>query len=213
MIFYHDGYELEIMLSKNKLQRNSKLDKKMLNIFPNNIRCNYLYYRDAKTLIDKKEYVEGMKKTFLMDTNNKFSIFAAFDLISFYVEEKDFDKADKIIDKVSTAIEKPEFRILKWQLVYLSSICEFNKLLVKEGDILKTLLAVKYNNKTELDEIYFNEANYNDLIGLIFLSLGNVKEAVAIDKSLKKYNYNGQLSKKIKKFRKSFEGGYHEKSI
>lgn len=211
VLIYHDGYEPAIMKAKNKFERNSNLEKKMLKILPNNIRYNYLYYRDSIDLISDKEYIEGMKRTFEMNTKDKFAIFAAFDLITFYIKEKKFEKADEYIEKVSQSVEEPKYNIMKWQLVYLSSVCEFNKLLIKEDKIVKTLLSVMNNHKSELNEVYLNEANYVDLTGLILLSMGNIKEALKMEERLKKSNYEGQLSPKLIKLEKSLKEYFYEK--
>ena len=208
---YHDGYEPEIMKSKSKPCRNSKLDKIMLKKLPNSIRYNYLYYRDSESIISEDEYVKGMTKTFLMDKNNKFSQQAGISLLIYYVNKKKFDLADKYVEKLAELVEKPNSAVSKWELVYLSSINDLNRLKSKEAYLLKTLIAVKNNHENEINEIFKDGMNYDELIGLIFLSLGRFKEALDICKSLNKKNFTNQLSNKICEFEKILESNHVNK--
>lgn len=211
VVIHHDGYDSEVMKEKKKCERNSLLEKKMLRILPNNIRYNYLYYRDSIDLISNKEYIAGMKRTFEMDKKNKFAIFAAFDLIAFYIKKKKFQEADYLIEKVAESVEDPKFNVMKWQLVYLSSVCEYNKLLINGEKIVKTLLSVMNNHKSELDEVYLDGANYVDLAGLVLLSMGDIEKALKMNKKLRKNGYKGQLFEKIMKIEKNIREYSYEK--
>lgn len=59
---YHDGYEMDTVINKSKLQRNIELLNKVIEIEPNNLRWQYFWIRenyytgeDRRLLIDKAE--------------------------------------------------------------------------------------------------------------------------------------------------------------
>lgn len=205
VIVYHDGYKPEIIKDKNKLKRNSLLDKKMLEKLPNSIRYNYFYYRDSKELIDKTTYISGMKK--ILDNNKKniFTIYATFAIIQSYIKEKNFSEAENFIEKASELINVLKIPALKWQLAYLASLSDFSKLQADEINLRATLIAIKENHKTDLNEIFKDGINYDELIGLIDLSIGNIEEAVLIDNNMRKKRFNSLLSCKLCEYVKNLE--------
>lgn len=198
------------MKSKHKSLRNSELDKIMLKKMPNSIRYNFLYFRDAKSIIGDKKYVEGMTQTFLMDKRNKFSQEAGLSLLLYYVNEKNFVMADKYIEKLAELINEPNSAISKWELIYLASVNELNKLNSKEFSLLKTLIAVRNNHSEEINEYFRKGFNYDELIGLILLSLGQIKEANELSQYLNKNGFKNQLTSRINKF-KEILGSNNEK--
>lgn len=210
VMVYHDGYDFEVMKSKHKSLRNSELDKIMLKKMPNSIRYNFLYFRDAKSIIGDKKYVEGMTQTFLMDKRNKFSQEAGLSLLLYYVNEKNFVMADKYIEKLAELINEPNSAISKWELIYLASVNELNKLNSKEFSLLKTLIAVRNNHSEEINEYFREGFNYDELIGLILLSLGQIKEANELSQYLNKNGFKNQLTSRINKF-KEILGSNNEK--
>ena len=78
---------------------------------------------------------------------------------------------------------------------------EFEKLQQQELKLLQTLKAIKINHKNDLDKIFEKGMNYDELMGFINLSLGNIEEANKICDYLKKNNFSSELKKSIKKYK------------
>lgn len=201
IVLRHDGYKTEVVNKKDKPRRNSLLDKKMLEILPNSIRYNYFYYHDGRTLLGSQEYVNGLKKTFCLNKKDRFAKVAICELIVFYIKQGKYNLADYYINEVSKYLDENDQHDLKWQLAYISAVNEFEKLQQQELKLLQTLKAIKINHKNDLDKIFEKGMNYDELMGFINLSLGNIEEANKICDYLKKNNFSSELKKSIKKYK------------
>lgn len=74
VVLYHDGYNKNILIKKEKIQRNLSLLKIMRKIEPNNLRWIYFYLRDGITVLPHDEMLQIINTTLLNNSNNNYSI-------------------------------------------------------------------------------------------------------------------------------------------
>lgn len=194
VILVHNGYEKNIMIEKNKSKRNTSLNKKMLAEFPDSDRYYYFYCRDAEPLLSPDEFEVALIDFFDIFPTSSFRNEAYLDLIRCLIRQGKTEKADVYIDNYWEELNTCE-TFSNTGLIYLSVLNEMQKI----TNIQKELLEIMVNTRTSIQNDTYrsveNGYNFEDIIGFLYWSLGDVQTAIKINKKLELAGYKGILNK------------------
>lgn len=194
VVMFHDGYNEEIVEDKGKALRNSVLDKKMIDEFPNSDRYYYFYYRDAKSILSDEVYENGLKKFLVLFPTSKFLTQVYSDLIRYLIAKSQTDEAEIYLQKYWEII-KSEDEMSDIDVIRLSILNELQKISVLQANLLQILLRVKSNLHKDENRLIENGYMLDDIIGFLHWGLGDGETAKDIYLTLKKIKYVGMLNK------------------
>lgn len=188
IVLNHDGYMEDVMVKKNKLDRNLKLLKKMLDLEPNNPRWLYFYCRDGKKIIDETLYENILKKVIVNSKSKldkQYEIRALSDLIDYYLSKGNIVLAEEFIQKL-----KKNYPLLS-DVVYFDIYINMIKTKLNYKLLLDKVVDYR-NNQKEIDygSIHSNYFHIDYLIAKLFFEIGEYNKSFNIIKKLEKHNYN-----------------------
>ena len=201
LVMYHDGYTMDKILSKSKLERNIHLLNKMIEKEPNNPRWSYFFIRemyyygaDRQLIIKKAESFINSEK----DCSNFMLVYVILGLC--YGETNNYEKSNKIaiylkennniidalflqLTRVHSLI-KAQSSELNIIIKQLCNIENFNSLINSNGDHVKVQLFKLLFSLSRYDEAFsiLEEINYYTSKELIIPQLIFIKQY--IDQSL-----------------------------
>ncbi|MDQ6112404.1 glycosyltransferase [Enterococcus gallinarum] len=197
VINYHDGYIQEIMNKKNKAEKYTELNKKMITQFPKSDRYYFLYYRDAESILEPSEYEKGLRDFFELFPNSNYSRMVYDKLIIFYISNGKTDEADEYLGKYWEFLQQykseSEGKIFIDKITYLSSINEICKISKIQQEILALLINTRSELNRDTDKYVENGYCFDDVIGYLLFSLGDFESALEIFNNLEKDGYSGML--------------------
>lgn len=205
IVLHHDGYMKDIILEKNKQQRNITLLRSIIEEEPDHPRWLYLYCRDGKGFIDNESYKENLLKTieFSKDLEEfkEYKIRALSDLIEYYLSQGMIEKANLTFIKLKS-MDINLSDILFWEITINLIFMEYSykEFIKKIIDYKKKYTAVEYgsinSNGFHLDyllsKLFFNIREYEKSFS-IFNKLEKVgfgdykKDYYLLQENLKKY--------------------------
>lgn len=197
-IVKHDGYEIEVLESKNKAIRNTVLIKKILKRNPDSSRYYYFYYRDAKPLLSEKEYEEGMVDFFKKFPDDIYANQVAKDLADFYIGIGEYDNADQYIEMLFESADKGNVDD-RYLGILLMAVSEIQKTKIKQRELLELLIYSKGNLLDDKELIFQNGYSFDDLIGLLFFQLEEYETAHTISEKLSTTKYSSNISEIFEK--------------
>lgn len=203
---YHDGYKKDVIQSKEKPLRNSNLDKIMMKEFPKSPRYYFFYYRDARTLISKKEYENGLKSFFDKFSDNEFTGQVYEELLYFLIKESKQNEADIYLKKYWEFI-KSKKELTNETLIYLTVLNEIKKIIFNEKELVQTLEATKLKLLNNDDRTVDKGYMFDDVIGYLNWNLGEFKDSIDINENLKKNKFNGILNETISNLNQTISWG------
>lgn len=188
VILFHDGYEREVIKSKDKLHRNKRLLLKMIECEPKHPRWIYFLARDAKDELTEIEYEKLLIETVKLCDEKKifeyYDIRALSDLTNFYISKGCLDKAEKVLENLKNRIPNLS------DVFYFSTYIDFCKL---KGQILTLLIeACKFREtctEVEFGSIHSNYFHIDFLIAKLFFEVGEYEKSFSILKKLKFVKY------------------------
>ena len=192
VIMVHDGYEENVMEEKRKAKRNTLLNEKMLEKYPDNDRYYYFYCRDAKPLLSISDYELSLINFFDLFPTSSFKNEVYLDLISCLIEQGKTDLAETYLKKYWEDLKNSE-TFSNTGLVYLTVLNEIQKIMSNQQELLKVLINTKNNIKNDSYRTVENGYNFEDIIGFLYWSLGDISKAIMIEKKLEEVNYRGML--------------------
>jgi glycosyltransferase involved in cell wall biosynthesis len=193
VVMIHDGYEENAMKEKNKSKRNTILNEKMLEEFPDNDRYYYFYCRDAKPLLSQEEYEISLTNFFDIFPTSRFKNEAYLDLIRCLIEQGKTDKAETYIEKYWDELNSSE-TFSNTSLVYLTVLNEIQKIMITQKELLEIMVNTKKNIYQDHYRTVENGYNFEDIIGFLYWSLGDIPKAIQIKQTLDKKKYKGLLN-------------------
>ncbi|MEI5994343.1 glycosyltransferase [Candidatus Enterococcus mansonii] len=193
VVMIHDGYEDNTMTEKNKSKRNTILNEKMLTEFPDNDRYYYFYCRDAKPLLSQEEYELSLSSFFDIYPTSRFTNEAYLDLISCLIEQGKTQKAEIYIKKYWEEFNTKE-TFSKSGLVYLTVLNEIQKIMDTQKELLEVMINTKKNIQHDSYRTVENGYNFEDIIGFLYWSLGDIPSAILIKEELNTTGYKGMLN-------------------
>lgn len=194
VVLLHDGYKDEVFLSKHKALRNSTLDKKMLEEFPNSDRYYYFYYRDAKSLISDADYEMGLKDFEKKYSNSSFLTQVYSELISHLISSSKTKEAEDYLEKYY----KVKDIMSDIDIIRLSALNEIQKISKTQQELLRILSNLKDDLLDDEYRLFENGYMIDDIIGYLYWCLGEFDIAKEMYSTLKANNYFGMLDKLFK---------------
>lgn len=176
----HDGYTNEVMLIKDKLNRNLELIKKMLVQEPKNLRWLFFYLRDGENVLDMEEIKKRVEhalliypeKGFFMD--NIVEDQYVYPILSVYISKllcrgSDIETIYDLIDVLEQLNGKNS------DSIFYRSILKINQLRNEEKNLLNDLMNYRKNNfEPQYGAIHSEGKNIDLLIGYFLFRLGYV---------------------------------------
>lgn len=179
----HDGYTNEVMITKDKLNRNLELIKKMLVQEPKNLRWLFFYLRDGENVLDMKKVKKRVEHALLICPEKGFLIDNivespyAYPILSVYISkllcrESDIEIIYDLIDILEQLNSKNS------DSIFYRSILKINQLRNEEKILLNDLMNYRKNNfEPQYGAIHSEGKNIDLLIGYFLFRLGYVNNA------------------------------------
>ncbi|MGM0291553.1 glycosyltransferase [Enterococcus sp. AZ062] len=193
VVMVHDGYEENIMEEKRKSKRNTFLNEKMLKKYPDNDRYYYFYCRDAKPLLSITDYELSLINFFDLFPTSRFKNEVYLDLISCLIEQGKTDLAETYIKEYWEDLKNSE-TFSNTGLVYLTVLNEIQKIMATQQELLRIMINTKNNIENDSYRTVENGYNFDDIIGFLYWSLGDISRAIKIEQKLEEVNYKGMLN-------------------
>lgn len=206
IILNHDGYREDIMIEKNKLQRNTNLLVEMIKLEPNYPRWLYFYCRDGRYLIDETTYIDTLKKVVELSKDEyykQYLIRALSDLIDYYLINYDITLAEKWLSELK--LVSPELSDVFYFDIYIQLIktkLNFNILLEKSINYRKN------QNNIDYGSLHSNYFHIDYLIAKLFFEIGEYEKSFNIIKKLENHNF-GKFQDSYKILYKSLTNYYN----
>lgn len=190
---HHDGYENEIVETKNKNDRNLKLLKKMLKSEPNNLRWVFFCAREMLSLNYSREHIQEMVLKGMRNSNDEFPILKS-GLYSILMETS-MDSDENYNGYKKNALECNPNNI---DIYYLDALRTFNKLIIdgnnyisKNQNIVLSLEETDSFIHSEGDHLFY-------LWGKFHFSLQNYKQAFLWWNKIGAYNMRIDVIRELK---------------
>lgn len=180
--FQHDGYSIEILNAKKKLERNYRLLKEMILIEKDNPRWIYFLIRDGGIYIEEKEMEQMAFKVLLNKLENGMVIenlrrheytFPILDILARrYLQSKNLSKLNniiQIIDKIYPENTNTIYYIVMSKIIEMKN--EVNRLLLKVIDYRKR------NYDVQPGMLHSKGYHIDFLIAILLFENANYKEA------------------------------------
>lgn len=181
---WHDGYTEKVMCEKNKKERNLRLNKRMMNLEPNNLRWVYFYLRDSQGDVSIEETKLYINRYLLKDSsdcitydnliNDAYTYAIMMLYISRYIYEGNCDEeARRLLDILKLlGGENNDY-------MYLMGILEINSLKSNRYKFLKQLLDYRKNNlETQYGTMHSDGQNIDVLIGYFLIEVGYIEKGI-----------------------------------
>ena len=176
---HHDGYENEIVETKNKNDRNLKLLKKMLKSEPNNLRWVFFCAREMLSLNYSREHIQEMVKSGL------YSI----------LMETSMDSDENYNGYKKNALECNPNNI---DIYYLDALRTFNKLIIDGNNYISKNQNVVLSLE-ETDSFIHSEGDHLFYLwGKFHFSLQNYKQAFLWWNKIGAYNMRIDVIRELK---------------
>ncbi|MBO1095517.1 glycosyltransferase [Enterococcus casseliflavus] len=208
VVIFHDGYESDVMQEKEKSQRNTKLNRKMLEKFPESDRYYFFYCRDAKPLLNSNDYIISLKNFIDIFPNSPFRAEVFLDLIRELIILEKLEEVDFYIEEYWEEAHNSE-TFSKSTLIYLSVINEIQKISKKQIELLEIMINTESQLESDMYRDTENGYKFQDIIGFLYWSIGNFQQAMEIQDSLKSEGYVGMFTELLSKL-SSYNGRENE---
>lgn len=188
IVLFHDGYEKDIIVKKDKIHRNMQLLLKMIECEPQYPRWSYFLARDAKEELSEIKYEELLLETVKLSDEKKifeyYDIRALSDLTSLYISKGNLDKAEEVLIELKQ--RAPDLS----DIVYFRTYIDFCKLKEKTLKLLIDVCEFRETHQNiEYGSIHSNYFHIDFLIAKLFFEIGEYKKAFSILKKLKSEKY------------------------
>ena len=178
----HDGYRADILIKKDKKNRNLNLLKKMISLEPSNIRWRYFYLKEGFNNLSLKE-IEEVVNTFLVknetcdliyenvDVNN-YTFFIIELLCRKYIQNNKYLEAKKCTKIMESIIPQNS------DSIYFDVLCSYLESKEKIINLLNELVYYRKSHFSTQDNMFTTEGYHIDLlIGILLFEKGEFKKA------------------------------------
>lgn len=185
---YHDGYKNEILISKDKINRNINLLHKMIKLDPNNLRWKYFLGREY--IYTDKYYLKGItlleevanytsKDSLLLNNKDIYNLSSLIILLSTYLSDNNITKLKSTIEFINSKYHNC------LDSFYYTLLINYNTLISES--ITNTENLINTINSIEEPISYINSEFYHiyKILGFIYLSYGNYDLAFKFLKQIK----------------------------
>lgn len=178
----HDGYTIEVLNSKKKLERNYNLLKEMILIEKDNPRWIYFFIRDGAIFINEREMEELAFKVLLNEPDKGLSIenlinneytFPILDILAKrYLQSNDSLKLNKVIEVIDNIY--PE----NTNTIYYLVISKIIEMKIQVNELLLKVIDYRKNNYNICPGMIHSKGYHIDfLIAILLFETANYKEA------------------------------------
>lgn len=185
---YHDGYKNEILIAKDKINRNINLLHKMINIDPDNLRWKYFLGREY--IYTDKYYLKGItlledvanstsKDSALLNNKEMYNLSSLIILLSTYLSDNNIPKLKNTIEFINNKYPNC------LDSYYYNLLTNYNNLISES--ITNTENLINTINSIDNPISYINSEFYHiyKILGFIYLSYGNYDLAFKFLKQIK----------------------------
>ncbi|SHK10201.1 Glycosyltransferase involved in cell wall bisynthesis [Clostridium cavendishii DSM 21758] len=189
---YHDGYMENIIISKDKYNRNVHLLKKMIEIEPENIRWYYFLARDSIFLKMPKDYIKSILLkglNYSYDDPENFKIGILIKLMELDFENTDcfYQYLEQCKEHNSNCMDRYYFDLLKRYMNMITHLASINSSSIKKVSNIEDSFSLINNNADHLFSlwgwVYFTTRNY-DLAFSMFKKLKCTEDINLVIKDL-----------------------------
>lgn len=188
VILKHDGYRINIIISKDKVKRNYSLLRKMINREPENPRWKYFLCRDCSQLLEEKEYKEILTEVLERCTNEhiffRYKIGALTDLIGYYLKKGNLEQFDIYLGQLENEIPESS------NVIYFKSIKKYFICKKEMSNLLKQLIEYrKSRTDIEYESLHSGYYHIDHVISQLLFQLGYYSDAFKIMEYLEEKEY------------------------
>lgn len=169
----------------------------MIADYPSLDRYHYFYLRDAKSILPDKEYENGLLHFLVQFPKSNLCSNVYELLIGRYISIGQTGEADKYLQKYWDFKKKNELSSNVNQIIYLSVLNEIQKIYETQNNLLEIIVKAKEDTISDEDRFLEKGLCFDDVIGYLHLSLGNVKIANHIFRTLEAQGFHGMLNSVI----------------
>ncbi|OPA19106.1 hypothetical protein BHL21_07805 [Bacillus cereus] len=203
-VIHHDGYTSEIIETKQKLNRNIKLQEKMIQIEPDNIRWYYFLAREKKFGgYGDKEVIDiisnGMNYHNYDNNQEQYHLYSLLLLAQIYNENNNFDKLDivtsKLISLYPYCLDGWYYKLVNEMSGNLSQRYYFVE------DCLNHIKSIDFPYSTinaKGDHVY-------RILGMTYLQIGNYQKAFRLFSAIEDKHINNELNHHLNILKENIE--------
>lgn len=194
IILYHDGYQKNILVEKNKTQKYFQSLKNMVIKEPSHPRWLYFLCRDGKSFLSKDEYEKNLLEVIdLSDTSIHYRFYkirALSNIISYYLECRLLEPATFYLKQLK--VISPNLS----DVVYFEVIINYITLKNEFALMLNQLISYRQtSNHIDYGSIHANYFHIDSLIALLFFEIEEYDKAFSIYKKLEDNHVGDYFSK------------------
>lgn len=181
---HHDGYIMEILKDKRKIERNMQLLERMMYLEPENPRWGYFYLRDGNDFLSLETVERYVRKFILYNSEDAISVdnikiqqytYAIFSVyVSKYVLLGESEKEAKRLLKIMEYLNSDGSDRIYWE-----TILEINSMKKKKYTMLKGIMNYRKEHlESQYGAIHSEGKNIDLLIGYLLFENGYIEKAM-----------------------------------
>lgn len=217
IMIHHDGYKSDILISKEKINRNNSLNLKNIHQEPDNLRWKYFYHRDNFEGLEPSYIYNTLLKSLKLKINEPLSqnnlkiekyTFAILDLMArARLKSLDNDDEFKIVIALMNKLLPGNSNSFYYELIY-----EILQWKVKARKKINDIIAFKQNGSNFHDGMIHSEGLHIDSVLSFYLyEAGLIEPAAKLLRSVKKNGFNSEMVKSyLNNINQQNSEGYYE---
>lgn len=198
LMIHHDGYEKDAIVGKDKLVRNVKLLKYVIEKEPNNFRWRFFWIRENYYAGTNKEEIIRDAEKFIQDIGNRAEYMLVYIILALcYIETNRYEKVCDIVLFLKENGCAMDASFIELTLV----LCEIREQSVVVNRIIKDICSIE-NCNSQLNE---NGEHVRVQLFKTLFSLGRYKEAFCVLEEVDYYTKKDAVIPELIEIRKNID--------